>query len=233
MADCNVSIHSGKARLSVTNTASQVRKPGLVVVTPLSSQGSANQTPWPQVLFPQGIQKPYLINKLLLKAVRDATRKDRKTFCLRNLNPSSTCTCESLKAVIHQQLKGDIISGDFDVGYMDKTTVVSIRNSQDLCDIWNDVKKGKSVVIWCDSLREDTVSLNQKSSRKRKNADTEPDENEFGVKRSKLDKQEEKDRKVETVISALKKSHGANFTNMQYRIWSEMITGGPPEFICL
>ena len=55
MADCNVPIHSAKARVSVMNTASQVRKPGLVIVTPLSSQGSANQTPRPQVLFPQGI----------------------------------------------------------------------------------------------------------------------------------------------------------------------------------
>ena len=44
--------------------------------------------------------------------------------------------------------------------------MVSIRNSQDLIDIWGDIIKGKSHILWCDGLND--------SRRKRSN--TLPDE---------------------------------------------------------
>ncbi len=147
----------------------------------------------------------------------DSTRKDGKTFTLRNVNSASTKTCGNLKDLVRQQLVDDIISDDFDIGYMEGNTVVSLRST---LEVWSDIRQGKKVTIWCDGLREDVSGAGQKSSRKRKNKGE--DSNEFNVKKSK----EEKDKKVDKVISNLKETHDMNFTNMQYRIWAEMITGG-------
>jgi hypothetical protein len=206
-------VNSGKiAQINVTNAGS-VGRPGCVLVTPYAPSvptsvggGSVN---------PSVHQQP-LINKLLLKAVSDSTKKDAKTFTIRKVNPGLTKTCESLKDVIREQLTDDIISSDFDVGYIEGNTAVSLRSAQDLLELWEDINQGKKVVMWCDGLKEEVCQ----KSRKRK-AGNEGDEiSRFNVAR------EEKDRKVDQVISSLNETHTANFTSMQYRIWAEMITGG-------
>lgn len=109
----------------------------------------------------------------------------------------------------------DIVPDNFDVGYMEGNIVVILRSIQDILEVWNFLSQGKKVVLWCDGLRENS---SHKCSRKSKNKE----DDSGNAKKTK----EEKDRKVDEVISGLKETHGSNFTNMQYRIWAEMITGG-------
>ena len=121
------------------------------------------------------------------------------------------------------------MSCDFDIGFLQGSTTVNLRTSQDLLDVWNDIAGGKNIVLWCDGLKDD----NCKSKRKRKIDDSctvdsgdDDDVNLSTHKSIKKKKEEKKDRHVENTITELKEMHGSNFTNMQYRIWSEMIIGG-------
>ena len=43
-------------------------------------------------------------------------------------------------------------SYNFDVGYMQGTNVVNVRNQDDVLEIWANVKKGASVT-WCDGMK--------------------------------------------------------------------------------
>ena len=201
--------------MNVTNTGS-VGRAGCVLITPynpvapFTSSFVSGATP--------SIQQQPLIKKLLIKAVSDSTKKEAKTFTLRNVNPIITKTCERLKDLIREQLMDDIIPYDFDVGYIEGNTVVSLRTTQDILEVWSSINQGKKVMMWCDGLKEDVT---QKSTRKRKNR-SEDDISGFNAKKSK----EEKDKRVDKVISSLKEAHATNYTNMQYRIWAEMIIGG-------
>ena len=71
-----------------------------------------------------------VIGKVLLKAVTKKAKKDPKTFTLRNIN---TLIPDILKKEIRQQFKDDVMS-EFDIGYQAGSSVVYIRNSQDLID---------------------------------------------------------------------------------------------------
>ena len=42
---------------------------------------------------------------------------------------------------IRGQLRADIVSSDFDVGYVCENSVISIRNLDDLAEIWLDMTK--------------------------------------------------------------------------------------------
>ena len=107
-----------------------------------------------------------VINKLLLRAFTKSdtkSSKNPKTFTLRDV-PIYT-TCEDLKEEIRAQLEGDV-KHEFDVGYLEGSTQISIRTSHDLSEIWNNVCQGKKVVLWCDGLRElDSSSRREKRIR--------------------------------------------------------------------
>ena len=45
---------------------------------------------------------------------------------------------------------------NFDVGYLQGSTVVNIRSSKDLNEVWKDIRRGKNIVLWCDGLKEMT-----------------------------------------------------------------------------
>ena len=86
-------------------------------------------------------------------------------------------TRDQLKQVIKLQLAGDV-TDDFDVGYYQATTVASIRSTLDVIEVWNDVKKGVKVVLWCDGLKESnlTKAKSRKRSKKRIDSDSDSDE---------------------------------------------------------
>lgn len=86
-----------------------------------------------------------VISKVLLKAVGSA-KKDLKTFTFCNVDPISVNTQEKLKLLIRVQLQKDV-SGDFDVGFLQGSTVVNIRSSEDLDEVWNDITKGRTIVF--------------------------------------------------------------------------------------
>lgn len=142
------------------------------------------------------------VNKLLLKAF-SKNKKTFKTFTLRHLLPLSTVA--ELKQEIKEQLLGDVTE-ELDVGYYDTSTQISIRNTQDLTELWSDSSRGKKIVLWCDGLGE--------------KRDLEFEEQEILHPRKKRkNKHSEESDKAEEIVHSLKETHGKSFTPMQYRIW--------------
>ena len=67
-------------------------------------------------------------------------------FVLRNVNTSLVTTCCLLK------VEKEINYMDFDVGYLQGNTVISMRNKEDRKELWSNLLKGSSTVLWCDGL---------------------------------------------------------------------------------
>ena len=119
------------------------------------------------------------------------------------------------------QLTDDIIiRGDFDVGYYQASTIVSIRSPQDVREIWNDVKRGVNHILWCDGLKE---SNTMSSNTRKRSKDSESDSDEDVVKTvtNKKKKQSRKDEKLKEIVTELKELHGQQYTPMQYHIWGK------------
>ena len=182
------------------NDTSAVRSSRGVTVTPLS------------ILSPRANQK--VVCKILLKAVGKHGRKRSKTFTLRNISVSEIYTCSLLKELIRAQLREDITTSDFDVGFLNGSNVVSIRNKDDLADIRSNLLRGERIILWCDGLA---------GSQKRKSAESDSDDSDIISKPKK--KARDREDRVQEVLNDLKE-HGDKFTTMQYRIWSEMVAGG-------
>ena len=125
-------------------------------------------------------------------------------------------TRDKLKEVIKSQLENDLVE-HFDVGYYQGTTVVSIRSSQDLKEIWQEMKSGTKIVLWCDGLREHEKILGK---RKRNSAFSDDSDS---VRSPAIN---EREKKIEEIMATLQEKHARKFTQMQYRIWSEMYVGG-------
>lgn len=163
------------------------------------------------------------IPKVYLKAVSRSSKKDTKTFVLRNIDDEEITTVAALKNVIKKQLEDDIISGAFDVGVMQGALVVNVRSQEDLKDVWTEARKGGKVVLWCDALKE--VQL--KKSRHRITEDESDSDDESHKSKRKKSASKEREGKVQETVDTLKRQHGESaYTPMQYRIWSEMLESG-------
>ena len=208
--------------------------PGLgrgVVITPLSACQTVQSQNQRQIFVNPARYTNTIVPKLLIKAMcKSSSKKEAaktcKTFTLRDVN---VITRDQLKQVIKLQLAGDV-TDDFDVGYYQATTVVSIRSTQDVIEVWNDMKKGVKVVLWCDGLKESnpTKAKSRKRSKKRIDSDSDSDEDVIvtsGRSASKK-KKSDKDEQLEITVNELKELHEQQYTPMQYRIWGEMIIGG-------
>ena len=235
LKQASVTMNSSSALLSRPIPGSTPHRPGQVIITPLSTvHRSATPTGATSSLEQQRqallarVSRPEasvgVVSKILLKAMGSLAKKDPKTFTLRNVDTVGVNSEEKLKLLIRTQLHKDIVSGEFDVGYLQGSTVVSIRSSQDLLEIWNDVRKGTKTILWCNGLKEGNPK-----SRKRKQADDSDvdSDNDAGKTTSKRKRftPEAREKKVKETVSKLKEKHGNSFTQMQYRIWSEMIIG--------
>ena len=42
---------------------------------------------------------------------------------------------------------------EFDIGYQVGAVVVSIRNSDDLHELWSAIQKGSNIILWCNRLK--------------------------------------------------------------------------------
>ena len=188
---------------------------GLVVATPISASMPSNP--------PKATRntQPPAISKVLIKACSKGNKKDSKTFSLRNINQCDVASVEMLKGAVRSQLQGEISqTGDFDVRYLQGSSVVSIRSREDLLEIWAGLQKGGNTILWCNGLRKASKRTQLDFS-----SGDEPEEASKSVKRKK--KEEEKEDRVEETIKDLKKKNGENtYTSMQYRIWAEMVIGG-------
>ena len=89
-----------------------------------------------------------------------------KTSTLRDVNVAQVVTCNQLKQVIKQQVDVDVIV--IFVQYYQATIAVTIRSPQ---EVWNDVKKGVKVVLWCDGLKESNSTTAKPKKRYKKMID--------------------------------------------------------------
>ncbi len=225
----------------VSNGAMTSRRPGTgiarqVLVTPLTKANPANNTFQQQRVFaatrsslnsqPSSSASHQhtanKVDKVLLKAVNKKGKKDSKTFTLRNVNQHALLTSDDLKRVIRMKLSDDITSGDFDVGYVQGTTVVRIRTSEDLEELWSLLRQPqKNTVLWCDGL---TAG----AGHKRKHSDDEDDSDteQQQSRRSRTKKHDKNMQQVQDTVDQLKARYGSNYTQMQFRIWAELVVGG-------
>lgn len=187
--------------------------PRQVIVTPISAAHTVTHTP-----------SPPLISKVLIKVVkRDGKKAEGKTFTLRNLDPTKIKTRDNLKTLIRAQLQGDIRSGDFDVGYLQNSSVVSLRSREDIQEVMSNAAKGTKVTLWCDGLQS-VSAVGNKAKKRKQQDDASSDESDSEPR--KKSKVEEKDDKIQKIIQDLHAKFDKAYTPMQYRIWSEMVVGG-------
>ena len=106
-------------------------------------------------------------------------------------------------------------------------------SKEDLCEVWENIRSGNNVMLWCDGMRSSKTTTT--GSRKRPlNADSEDEtqcieggkKGKSAKRKKKQEEKEEKEERVENIRTSLKEKHGSSFTPMQYRIWAEMIAGG-------
>ena len=89
-----------------------------------------------------------VVSKVLLKAFGGAKR-DSNTFTLHNVDTINVNMQEKSKLLTRTQLQNDM-SRNFDVEYLQGSTVVNIRSSEDLDEVCNDIRRGKNLVLRCD-----------------------------------------------------------------------------------
>ena len=168
------------------------------------------------------------IRKVMLKAVnRDSKGKVQKMFTLRVVRPEAVTSCTAVKCLIKVQLSQDITEDDFDIGFLQGNTVVSIWSKADLDELWEGLRRGINTTLWCDGMNGQEAhssSLGQKRSAQ----DTDMEGEKFKDKKKKRNKKngESKEEKIEETIQALQDKHGKEFTPMQYCIWAVMHVGG-------
>ena len=172
----SVTVNNGSGRRNVLITPlASVR-----CQTPAVTQPLANP---PSTMVRCSTDTTSTIDKATLKAVCPgaAYKKDSaRTFILRNIDSAKVVSCADLKSTIRRQLQHDIVSGDFDVGYVG-ASVVRVRSKEDLVEMWEELRSGK-IALWCDGLKEKLPK--QRESYKRKQSEDHcDDENSTKKKR--------------------------------------------------
>ena len=111
------------------------------------------------------------------------------------------------------------------MGYIDGSAAVTMRTTEDVIEVWINILKGQKVNLWCDGLKSKNPSSGKGTLFEQSNEDEALQENERSHKKRKVEDKEHQS-KVDEVFQALKKKHGEAYTQMQFRIWSEMNVGG-------
>ena len=92
---------------------------------------------------------------MLLKAMLKGGNKDGKTFTICDVDTAAISSCDDMKMLIREQLSEDIVTEDFDIGFVNGSSVIRIRNKEDLSDVWAALRKpGNKMTLWCDGLVE-------------------------------------------------------------------------------
>ena len=113
-----------------------------------------------------------------------------------------------MKALIGNQVGGEITNGDFDVGYLQGSNAIIMRNVEDIRKLWSTLQKGSNMVVWCDGL----AMQQSKAARKWQSLDSDSDD-ECPAKKT---KKEERDSVVRKCIEDMKAEHKDKYTPMQY-----------------
>ena len=126
-----------------------------------------------------------------------------------------------MKTLIKAHLQEDVESAsEFDIGYLHNNSVINLRSGIDLQEVWHKLINGVELTLWCDGLRKC-----RPKRKKGRQLDFYEDEEDCEVPKKKK-KNEEREDKIQGLVDELKKKHGEKYTQMQYRIWAEMMVGG-------
>ncbi len=102
---------------------------------------------------------------------------------------------------------------------------MSIRSTADIADIWTHVRKGDQISLWCEGVRPKAVRSVLSDSESESDNEGPAKKNRRRKKR-KLSALDEKNNRVEDIVSTLWEKHGSSCTTIQYRLWSEMVDIG-------
>jgi len=54
--------------------------------------------------------------------------------------------------LIRAHFKTDIVAEEFNVGYVSGSNLISLRNKEDMVELWSTASKGGNMLLWCDGL---------------------------------------------------------------------------------
>ena len=105
-------------------------------------------------------------------------------------------------------MNSDIAIGDFDVGYLQGSTVVQMSTPRRAVVTVEKKKKQKNTVLLCDGL-----------SAEHKHSDNDNSDGEYQAKKSHK-KHDANTQQVQDTVDQLNTKHGSKFIQMQFRIWA-------------
>ena len=165
---------------------------------------------------------------------------------LRYVSKDSVNSLLEIKREMLKQFGSEVVSSDleFAVGYMKGNSKVSIISSVDMDEVWASVEKGDSVSLWCEKVRMRSKRKAKDDSGSNSDSDDSSDADASShktkkkkkrrKKKQKLSAMEERNERIENIISSLREKHGDKFTMIQYRMWSELMDNGKHRLVvCL
>ena len=151
-----------------------------------------------------------------VKIFNPLKKKDFETCVLRGVTKEAILTPTLMRTELRKQFGASLISADPDcsIEYLKGGSKLTICSSADIDEVWKRGINGESVTLWCYAPKQNEHSSDSDDPLPQKK------------KRKKLSALEEKNKRVESVISQLRERHGTRFTNIQYRLWGEMVDVG-------
>jgi len=130
---------------------------------------------------------------------------------------------DELKNCIREDLSDEITCKGFDVGYLQGSSVVHVRNKADILELCSLLQKPNSnVVLWCNGLR---TNKHARSESEDESGNKSPNPRKRHKRNSATD-DSRRNAEVQGYVDTLRTRHGSNYSPMQLRIWGEMIAGG-------
>jgi len=161
-----------------------------------------------------------------VRLINPMKKKEYETYVLRDIPKESLSSPMDLKEELYKQFGNDLVSPSlsFAVGYVKGSSTVSIRTPDDMNDVWKmpGTIRGNTV-LWCEK------AVKKRGSSFASDEDIES-EDEFGPlpkrKKTKVSALDQKIRRIDNLVEKLKAKHEGKFTNIQLRLWAEVVDGG-------
>ena len=128
------------------------------------------------------------------------------------INPTLVTTCNQLRGLIKAHLKEEVCD-EFDVGYYQNISVVTIRSAEDIAEFWAGIHRAEHSILWCDGLKSQLKG--SKCSRDNEESDSDAEECSKRLKRKERRKESETEDRVKEAIEELEQCH-SGYTPMQY-----------------
>lgn len=154
----------------------------------------------------------------MVRVINPQRKKCYETYLLHDITKEMVRTPLQLKKELVRLLNSaeNLVSPE-SIGYMKGSAKLSIRSCDDIEDIWASVSKGEKITLWCykaiESIADDAIGSDSNDiSRKSK-----------GKRKCKVFAMEEKNERIEAIITSLCEKHAMAYTIIQYRLWVEMM----------